>query len=101
MIQERGRTRVEAPAVSQTPASGEDSVHKHEILRVLERAANDDGFIAQMTYRGDVALRGYRLSAQEKAALLSGDIGWIEARIGKLTSRQSTWLWCRLQQEIW
>jgi hypothetical protein len=101
MIQERISARVRVPSVTGTPASRQDAIHRGEILRVLERAANDDGFIAQMTYRGDVALRGYRLGAQEKAALLSGDIGWIEARIGKLTSRQSTWLWCRLQQEIW
>ncbi|MBL7201390.1 MAG: hypothetical protein ISS56_14715 [Anaerolineae bacterium] len=90
MIQERVWTRVGAPAVSRTPASREDSIHKHEILRLLERAANDDGFVAQMTYRGDEALRGYCLSAQEKAALLSGDIVWTEARIGKLTLCQST-----------
>ena len=76
-------------------------VNAAEILRVLDRAADDDDFIAQLTYHGSEALQGYDLTAEEKAALLSGDIGWIEARVGKLDARLRTWLECRLQQEIW
>jgi len=76
-------------------------VHITEMLRVLDRAAEDDSFIAQLTYHGDQALQAYNLTWQEKAALLSGDIRWIEARLGKLDARLRTWLDCRLQQEIW
>jgi hypothetical protein len=72
-----------------------------EIQRVLERAADDNGFIAELTYRGAKALEGYKLTLQAKAALLSGDIRWIEARLGKLNARLRTWLDCRLAQEIW
>ena len=72
-----------------------------EILRILDRAAKDDGFIAQLTCQGSQALRGYALSQQAKAALVSGDLGWIEARVGKLSTRFRTWIDCRLQQEIW
>lgn len=72
-----------------------------EILSVLERAADDNGFIAELTYRGAKALEGYKLTLQAKAALLSGDIRWIEARLGKLNDRLRTWLDCRLGQEIW
>ena len=72
-----------------------------EILRVLGRAAEDNGFIAELTYHGSRALEGYKLTLKAKAALLSGDIRWIEARVGKLNSRLRTWLDCRLQQEIW
>jgi hypothetical protein len=43
----------------------------------------------------------YDLSDEAKAALLSGDINWIEDRVGKLDARLRTWLDCRLQQEIW
>ena len=82
------------------PGNGR-GVNRKEILRVLERAARDNSFIAQLTYRGDEALQGYGLTWQEKAALLSGDIGWIEAHVGKLDARLRTWLDCRLQQEIW
>jgi hypothetical protein len=72
-----------------------------EIRCVLERAADDNGFIAELTYRGAKALEGYKLTLQAKAALLSGDIRWIEARLGKLDARLRTWLDCRLAQEIW
>ena len=72
-----------------------------EILRVLDRAAADNGFIADLIQRGSKALEGYKLTLKAKAALLSGDIRWIEARVGKLDARQRTWLDCRLQQEIW
>ena len=74
---------------------------RNEILRVLRRAAHDPGFIAQLTYRGSEALESYSLTAQEKAALLSGDIRWLEAHVGKLDEQLKTWLWCRLGQEIW
>lgn len=82
------------------PGYGED-LNGKEILRVLDRAASDNGFIAQLTYRGSDALQGYHLTNEAKAALVSGDIRWIEAHVGKLSARLSTWLWCRLQQEIW
>ena len=74
---------------------------RREVLRVLERAAEDDRFIAQLTHRGSDALQGYNLTLEAKAALLSGDVGWIEARVGKLDARLRTWLDCRLQQEVW
>jgi len=74
---------------------------RREVLRVLERAAEDDRFIAQLTHRGSEALQGYNLTLEAKAALLSGDIRWIEARVGKLDARLRTWLDCRLQQEVW
>jgi hypothetical protein len=72
-----------------------------EILRVLDRAAEDNGFIAELTYRGSKALEGYKLTLKAEAALLSGDIRWMEARVGKPDARLRTWLDCRLQQEIW
>ena len=84
-----------------TYLSYREDVNREEILSVLARAAEDDDFIAQLTYRGSEALQGYNLTTDEKAALLSGDIGWIEARVGKLDARLCTWPECRLQQEIW
>jgi hypothetical protein len=72
-----------------------------EVLRVLERAADDNDFLAALTYRGPEALASYHLTTEAEAALLSGDIRWIEAHVGKLDKRQQTWLWCRLCQENW
>lgn len=88
------------PALQVLPGDGGE-VNREEILRVLVRAAEDDRFIARLTYQGGQALQGYNLTRREQAALLSGDIGWIEMRLGKLNTRLRMWLDCRLQQEIW
>ena len=71
------------------------------VLEVLDRAAHDPGFIAQLTDDGSKALNGYSLTSQECAALVSGDIRWIETHVGKLDRVMSTWPDCRLQQEKW
>lgn len=74
---------------------------KQAVLEVLERADDDDAFIARLTYQGPRALKGYALTQQESAALLSGDIAWLQAHVGELNEQLSTWPRCRLQQEIW
>ena len=76
-------------------------IEAKEILRVLRRAAADDNFIARLTEQGSKALRKYNLSRKAKAALVSGDIRWVEARAGKLNKSLRTWFDCRLQQERW
>ena len=74
---------------------------KEEIKQVLERAASDSRFLAQLTDQGSKALQDYRLTGQEKAAIVSGDINWVEGHVGKLDARSRTWFQCRLQQESW
>jgi hypothetical protein len=78
-----------------------ERVNRREILSVLDRAAADYAFIAELTRIGSAALRDYALSAKEQAALISGDIRWIEEHVGKLEARLRTWPDCRLQQENW
>jgi ActR/RegA family two-component response regulator len=73
----------------------------HAILEVLERASRDNQFICKLTNEGSKALEEYRLTWEEKAALISGDVRWIEMHVGPLSDRQKTWLNCRLQQERW
>jgi hypothetical protein len=86
------------PRLSRTPHR---QVSRGGILDVLDRASRDNQFVAQLTHHGPEALAQYDLTWQEKAALLSGDIRWIEAHVGKLNAQQRTWLECRLEQEIW
>ncbi|MFQ6035719.1 MAG: hypothetical protein ACE5NM_07715 [Sedimentisphaerales bacterium] len=74
---------------------------RESVLAVLDRAGDDYNFIAELTDHGSEALREYDLTWEEAAALVSGDIRWIEAHVGKLTDKQKTWLNCRLQQEKW
>ncbi len=76
-------------------------VHKEEMLKVLDRAAADSEFIANLLYRGADALEEYDLSGPEKLAILTGDIEWIEGQIGPLTGNQKRWLEQRLSAEIW
>lgn len=91
------------PSILTAPLAYPDfrTVNRNEILRVLQRAAHDPAFIADIVDKGSAALRNYRLTLREKAALISGDIGWVEQRVGKLTASQCTLLNCMLQREAW
>ncbi len=76
-------------------------IHKEEMIKVLERAASDTEFIANLLYHGADALEGYSLTGPEKLAVLTGDIQWIEKHMGPLTPNQKRWLEQRLSAEIW
>jgi DNA-binding NtrC family response regulator len=80
-------------------------VHKHAvaaILKVLTRAAEDSEFVSRLAENPKETLAEYTdLSAEEKEALIDGDIKTIETWVGKLDQRKATWLWCRLSQEKW
>jgi DNA-binding NtrC family response regulator len=76
-------------------------IHRDEIIKVLERAATDHEFVADLYYHGADALERYDLTGPEKLALLTGDIAWIEGHIGPLTEAQRRWLEHRLSAEIW
>ena len=76
-------------------------VHKEEMIKVLERAATDSEFTANLLYKGVEALEGFTLTGPEKLAVLTGDIEWIEEHIGPLKGNQRLWLEQRLSAEIW
>jgi len=71
------------------------------VLAVLDRAAQDNAFLARLAENPAEALKDYKLTVEEKAALMSGDIRKIEAWLGKLDERLKTWLMLRLSQEKW
>jgi len=74
---------------------------KETTLEVLRRAAKDYSFPAQLADDVTRALESYDLTLEEKAALSSGDVRWIENHVGKLDKTSMTWLKCRLEQEEW
>lgn len=78
-----------------------EGARRRGLLDVLELAAKDDAFLAALTEEGSDALKAFSLTWEEKAALLSGDIRWIEERYGALEPASKRWLLCRLQQERW
>ena len=56
---------------------------------IVERAVSNPAFRAQLTSNPNSALAGYDLTAEERAALLSGDAGQlralgVDARVSKL-----------------
>jgi formate dehydrogenase alpha subunit len=71
------------------------------VLAVLDRAAQDNAFFARLAENPAEALKEYDLTAEEKAAIASGDIRKIEKWVGKLDERLRKWLVARLSQEKW
>ena len=71
------------------------------LLAVLGRARDDSDFLAKLAEDPEQTLRDYDLTSEEKAALSSGDIQWIESKLGILDEPLRTWLNGRLAQEKW
>jgi formate/nitrite transporter len=71
------------------------------LISVLAKARDDNAFLAQLSESPDKALEGYSLSSESKAALASGDLRWLESRMGFLDEPLRTWLSSRLSQEKW
>lgn len=76
-------------------------IQKEEVIRVLERAYQNEEFWRELMENGSEALKGYRLSNKAKAAILSGDLGWIRKNIGELTEEQLMFIYRRLEREAW
>jgi len=88
--------------VTKVKPGGEVVLAREELLAVLKRAGTEPEFLARLAANPQEALREYySLTAEERAALASGDIRRIESWVGKLDKELSTWLWCRLSQEKW
>jgi hypothetical protein len=80
----------------------EVAVGREELVAVLKRAATEWDFLARLAENPQEALKEYySLTAEEVAALASGDIKRIESWVGKLDEKLATWLWSRLAQEKW
>ncbi len=56
---------------------------KEAVLAVLGRATEDITFYSQLAEDYAKALQDYDLTRQEQAALISGDVRWIESHIGR------------------
>jgi len=92
-IEELVRAKLEEPAM--LDKSGE------VLLAVLAKARDDGHFLARLAEDPAEALKDYDLTSEEKTALSSGDIRWIESKLGVLDEPLRTWLTARLAQEKW
>ena len=76
-------------------------VETSALISVLARARDDTKFLAKLAENPNQALKGYNLTPDAKAALESGDVRWLESRVGTLDEPLRTWLTSRLSQEQW
>lgn len=76
-------------------------IERREVMRVLNRAAEDEFFWKALMERGVEALQEYQLSDEAKKAIVAGDLRWINENIGELTQKQLLFLSKRLKMEIW
>lgn len=76
-------------------------IERREVMRVLNRAADDPEFWRELMEEGAKALSEYNLSVEAKAAIVSGDLSWINEHIGELTQKQMLFLHKRMETALW
>lgn len=79
----------------------EKLIQKRQVIRVLNRTADDSDFWGDLMQNGSRALADYPLSSQAKAAIASGDLKWINENVGELTQKQLMYIYKRLEREAW
>ena len=83
------------------PSEYAPDIEMKALISVLAKARDDGGFLTELAENPDKALEGYNLTSEAKAALASGDLHWLESRVGFLDEPLRTWLVSRLSQEKW
>ncbi len=95
---------VEKPAaevIKSAETEEEILIQRREVSQVLNRTAEDMDFWRALMENGSVALADYRLSNEAKAAIVSGDLKWINENVGELTQKQLMFIYKRLEREAW
>ncbi len=95
--------RQEAASVEEVIAETEKGrlIQKQEVIRVLDRTAQDANFWRALMETGSKALEGYQLSTEAKAAIVRGDLMWIKQHVGELSREQLMFIYKRLEREAW
>jgi len=89
------------PSISKLLSESEQKIviQKQEVIRAIETASRDAEFEKGLDAGG--ALDGFKLSDEAKAAVISGDLSWIRRHVGELSKEQLSWIYRRLEREIW
>jgi DNA-binding NtrC family response regulator len=98
------REEEEKPArriVARVETEEEKLIQKREVIRVLNRTADDMAFWNDLMEHGCVALDEYDLSHEARAAIASGDLTWLNTHVGELTQKQLMFIFKRLEREAW
>jgi DNA-binding response OmpR family regulator len=99
-LKEKKEEIVEKPLLDFKSEEGR-LIQKREVIRVLNRTAEDAVFWQDLMEKGSEVLEDYQLSVEAKAALISGDLQWINAHVGELTQKQLMFIYKRLEREAW
>jgi DNA-binding NtrC family response regulator len=78
-----------------------DLIQKREVVRVLTRTVDDKDFWRDLMEAKSEVLEDYELSSEAKAAILSGDLMWLNEHVGGLTQKQLMFIHRRLEREAW
>ncbi len=98
----KGNFEKPAEAVIKEPETEEEKlIQKRQVNQVLNRTAEDRNFWRELMEKGSEALEGYQLSLEAKAAIVSGDLKWINEHVGELTQKQLMFIYKRLEREAW
>jgi DNA-binding NtrC family response regulator len=96
------KQEVPAPKIVERVETEEEKlIQKREVIRVLNRTAEDADFWLDLMEHGSVALAEYQLSSEARAAITSGDLNWINTHVGELTQKQLMFIFKRLEREAW
>jgi len=79
----------------------EKLIQKREVIKVLNKTAEDEEFWTELMEKGSEVLQDYHLSGEAKAAIISGDLKWINEHVGELTQKQLMFIFKRLEREVW
>jgi DNA-binding NtrC family response regulator len=70
-------------------------IHAAEMRKILAKGAKDVDFARNIFEFGADALDDFQLTPQEKLAIITADIDWIEDQLGTLPPGQKQWLTAR------
>jgi len=99
-LKEKKAVAVEKPAVDFDSEEGR-LIQKREVIRVLDRTAEDSDFWHELMEKGSEALQDYQLSGRARYAITQGDLNWINENVGELTQKQLMFIYKRLEREAW
>ena len=87
--------------IKEAETEEEKLIQKRQVTQVLNRTTEDRDFWCELLEKGSEALEGYQLSLEAKAAIVSGDLKWINEHVGELTQKQLMFIYKRLEREAW
>jgi DNA-binding NtrC family response regulator len=98
--------KVKTEAVSEVriaPPENEEErlIQRREVVRVLDRTSQDLRFWRDLMEKGSEVLKEYHLCNEAKAAIVSGDLYWLNRNVGELTQKQLMFIYKRLEREAW